>query len=535
CGNPNHSSDLCEVPTKSLNCQRCLKSGHLAYVCPASKPVDPDLINQKSKGKTAKSNKQKFKAGNRHRPGKPSTTRPGPSTPSTNAQVVDESNKANTIGSSSDTADLNSNSNALHTDNGVHSSNTSSRSSKISMVVGDLSVCGVVRPVLYDTGADVSLIAIGTLRKITNKRLCFNDPSIQGRVNVANGSSLSILGKVELEVGYGNTFTKDAFLLASDDLSTPVIVGCSTMAKLRTTISISPDGIYVRLGDRPPQVSTVEGPEPRLSLRDMDWLRKVAVMHVSHVVSLSSVSTSRPRPSISIKPSSLDFSYGVEGGSYVLYDTFNDDMAIHPDLPVSIAISSTTCVNTVTDSDTISTCDLLPPWQAISREWVSDKSAPLGRVSVEVPWRSLERPAFNFHYAAKRGLASIARLDSKQQSMFEDALSQLVGKGFCSIVCDLRSTGLKKPTRAMCQQAWSTLVKGTASEGSSVPLAEHYTPSHLVYRPSHPTTPCRIVFDFRDLNRFSNRGGFPQNHLAGCLLAIRSYQHFIAGDLSKAF
>ncbi|KAF4655036.1 hypothetical protein FOL47_009627 [Perkinsus chesapeaki] len=103
CGNRNHSTDLCEVPTKSLNCQRRLKSG---------------------------------------------------------------------------TADLNSKSNAFHTDNGVHSSSTSSRSSKISMVVDDLSVCGVVRPVLYDTGADVSLIAIGTLRKITNKRLCFKDPSI---------------------------------------------------------------------------------------------------------------------------------------------------------------------------------------------------------------------------------------------------------------------------------------------------------------------------------------------------------------------
>ncbi|EER00678.1 hypothetical protein Pmar_PMAR010836 [Perkinsus marinus ATCC 50983] len=119
--------------------------------------------------------------------------------------------------------------------------------------------------------------------------------------------------------------------------------------------------------------------------------------------------------------------------------------------------------------------------------------------------------------------------------MFEDALSQLVDRGFCSIVCDLRSTGLKKPTRAMCQAAWSTLVKGTANEGSPVPLAEHYTPSHLVYRHLHPTTPCRVVFDFRDLNRFSNRGGYPQNSLAGCLLAIRSYEYFIAGDLSKAF
>ncbi|EEQ97360.1 hypothetical protein Pmar_PMAR007589, partial [Perkinsus marinus ATCC 50983] len=327
------------------------------------------------------------------------------------------------------------------------------------MVVGDLSVCGVVRPVLYDTGADVSLIAVGTLRKITNKQLRFGDPSTQGRVNVANGSSLSILGKVELEVGYGNTFTKDTFLLASDELSTPVIIGCSTMAKLRTTISISPDGIIVRLGERSTQVSTVEGTEPRLSLRDMDWLRKVAVMHISHVVSLSSISVSRVKPSIFIKPSTLEFCYDGKDDNYVLYDTFNDDIEIYPDLRLSIGYGSTMCFDTITDSSLIPDCDLLPPWEVIPREWTSDKIAPLRRASTEVPWRSQDRPGFNFHYAAKRGLASIARLDSKQQSMFEDALSQLVDRGFCSIVCDLRSTGLKKPTRAMCQAACSTLVK----------------------------------------------------------------------------
>ncbi|EER13279.1 hypothetical protein Pmar_PMAR028420, partial [Perkinsus marinus ATCC 50983] len=223
-----------------------------------------------------KSTKHKFKMGGKRQSG-PSSAKPGPTTPSTNAQVMDESSKANIIGSSTTSAstiwvsplsstDLNSNSNALHANNGAYCSTTPSKSSRISMVVGDLSVCGVVRPVLYDTGADVSLIAVGTLRKITSKQLRFGDPSTQGRVNVANGSSLSILGKVELEVGYGNTFTKDTFLLASDELSTPVIIGCSTMAKLRTTISISPDGIIVRLGERPTQVSTVDGTEPRLSL-----------------------------------------------------------------------------------------------------------------------------------------------------------------------------------------------------------------------------------------------------------------------------
>ncbi|KAF4682573.1 hypothetical protein FOZ60_010390 [Perkinsus olseni] len=118
--------------------------------------------------------------------------------------------------------------------------------------------------------------------------------------------------------------------------------------------------------------------------------------------------------------------------------------------------------------------------------------------------------------------------------MFEAALSQLLDKGFCSIVCDLRQ-GIKKPSRSMCSKAWASLVKGTVYEGTSVPLPEHYTPSHLVFRPTHPTTPCRIVFDFRALNRYSLRGGYPQNHLVGTLLGIRSRRFIVAGDLSKAF
>ncbi|KAF4649028.1 hypothetical protein FOL46_002176, partial [Perkinsus olseni] len=263
CGNPNHTAGLCEVPTKSLNCQRCLRQGHLAYVCRASSPVDADSSAKTTKGKPGRGTRPKSKAGPPRRPTK-STKRPSPSTPSTNAQVVDESSKAHVIGSSTalnsmikvsplGIDDINSSSNVLHTGDELPSSRPSPASSRISMVVGDLSICGVVRPVLYDTGADVSLIAAGTLRKITNKKLYFDDPSVQGRVNVANGSSLSILGKVELEVGYGKTLAKDSFLLASDDLSTPVIIGCSTMAKLRTTISISPEGILVRLGDRPAQ------------------------------------------------------------------------------------------------------------------------------------------------------------------------------------------------------------------------------------------------------------------------------------------
>ncbi|EER11299.1 hypothetical protein Pmar_PMAR027054 [Perkinsus marinus ATCC 50983] len=37
----------------------------------------------------------------------------------------------------------------------------------------------------------------------------------------------------------------------------------------------------------------------------------------------------------------------------------------------------------------------------------------------------------------------------------------------------------------------------------------------MVFRDSHPTTPCRTVLDFRTLNKFTKRGGKTQNDLQG--------------------
>ncbi|KAF4653769.1 hypothetical protein FOL47_010294 [Perkinsus chesapeaki] len=41
--------------------------------------------------------------------------------------------------------------------------------------------------------------------------------------------------------------------------------------------------------------------------------------------------------------------------------------------------------------------------------------------------------------------------------------------------------------------------------------------------------------NYREANLFSLRGGYPQNHLHGTLLLLRSSKYFVAGDLSKAF
>ncbi|EER19175.1 hypothetical protein Pmar_PMAR028640 [Perkinsus marinus ATCC 50983] len=136
--------------------------------------------------------------------------------------------------------------------------------------------------------------------------------------------------------------------------------------------------------------------------------------------------------------------------------------------------------------------------------------------------------------ARKRGLASIKTITGERMEMFHRALDGYISKGFCAIVKDNRLDP-SKPEASTCQSIWEKLSKGTPYQGSLAPLPEHFTASHLVYRDQHPTTPCRIVLDYREANLYSLRGGYPQNSLHGTLLLLRSSKYFVAGDLSKAF
>ncbi|EER14946.1 hypothetical protein Pmar_PMAR023270 [Perkinsus marinus ATCC 50983] len=384
CGNSNHVTDQCNVPDKSLYCQRCRKKGHLAYVCRADKPVDG--ISKPAKKSNKKSSEVQVES-------KKKPVKDEPSTPTPNAKVTNPKTKAHLVSHSKC-----SKYNALHSSSPDSTATSSTSSSRISMVVGDLSICGTIRPVLYDTGADVSLIAVSTLRRLTNKELRFDDPSALGHINVANGSTLSVLGKVELEVGYGSTFVKDSFLLASNELSTPVIIGCSTMAKLRTTISLSPEGIQVIIGGSTgsSNVNALDLLDGRLSVKEMDWARKVMVMQVSHyskvVPSLRDLSV---KSSLTIE--SLARANSLSG-PIGLYQDLYHDAKIYPTNDMSIGMDDTLLVD---ESDRESTSrDQLPPWDAISRSWVYDSNAPLGRAHTEVPWRDDSRPEYNFYYAA---------------------------------------------------------------------------------------------------------------------------------------
>ncbi|KAF4700554.1 hypothetical protein FOZ63_015745, partial [Perkinsus olseni] len=217
-------------------------------------------------------------------------------------------------------------------------------------------------------------------------------------------------------------------------------------------------------------------------------------------------------------------------GSLRAYKSLNPNCGIYPEICDGDLYdpAGPTSVPTIVRDD-------LPPQRAIEREWVEDELAPMGRARPQVPWKHpTSRPRYNYHMAAKRGLASIKAITGERMEMFHRALDSYISKGFCAIVKDNR-LDQSKPTPSRCQSVWDQLAKGTPYCGSAVPLPEHFTASHLVYRDQHPTTPCRIVLDYREANLFSLRGGHPQNNLHGTLLLLRSSKYFVAGDLSKAF
>ncbi|KAF4739780.1 hypothetical protein FOZ62_025379, partial [Perkinsus olseni] len=91
------------------------------------------------------------------------------------------------------------------------------------------------------------------------------------------------------------------------------------------------------------------------------------------------------------------------------------------------------------------------------------------------------------------------------------------------------------PTATECQRVWEKLTDKGALRGTIVTMPRHFTPSHMVFREEHVTTPCRIVLDYREMNRYCFKGGKSQNDLLGVLLHVRGFKYVIGSDISKAF
>ncbi|EER11972.1 hypothetical protein Pmar_PMAR019074 [Perkinsus marinus ATCC 50983] len=341
------------------------------------------------------------------------------------------------------------------------------------------------------SGAEVSLVTESMLKEVAPEKKL--DTSNIPKVNVADGATLTIHG-------------------------------CSTLAKLNTTIMLSEAGSKVQTNDESDGnrvssrvsliVSLVKESDPKLTCPTVDelqdgnspWFSAITPDAIDHPTT-EGFSTNNcgcqgeGNTSDQQEPTNGEGTPQAEGqkldhrgqhkGGSDDEENEGDNRGQREQEPEGL--------------------DSLPPWKAIPREWVYDHSAVLGRPIVEIPWSGYARPDFNYKQAANRGAASVKRLNESQREAFEKALGVYVNKGFCGIVKNnLEGNCMRSPTATECQRTWDLLAKGSALQGTVVTLPKHFTPSHAVFRTGHVTTPCRIVLDFREMNKFCLKGGRTQ-------------------------
>ncbi|EER01214.1 hypothetical protein Pmar_PMAR016830, partial [Perkinsus marinus ATCC 50983] len=115
------------------------------------------------------------------------------------------------------------------------------------MVIGNICVEDNVIPALFDTGAEVSLISRQALQRLAPTAEIYTNSA--HHIIVADGGALNVDGIVMLKVSTNRITIYDEFIVVSDDLYVPVLLGCPTMGKLRTTIRVSPHGMHVTTND----------------------------------------------------------------------------------------------------------------------------------------------------------------------------------------------------------------------------------------------------------------------------------------------
>ncbi|KAF4718515.1 hypothetical protein FOZ62_004867, partial [Perkinsus olseni] len=501
CGNPRHMADACRIKSDRLHCYRCDQPGHLAYVCTSKNP--------KSKSNSSRRT-------------------PTPRLTSSVDMIIDAGRGQ------------------VQQPRHVHTTTTSPRrqttsySAPMMMVIGNVKVEGTVTPALFDTGAEVSLITESALRRLAPDASVTS--SITRHIAVADGGALQVNGTTRLTVSTDKIAIDDEFIVITDDLSVPVLLGCPTLGKLKTTIQINPEGMHVITNDEhdfspyePEKMVRFAQPgEGELSDdRDREYI--LTSYKINHVHQLflrqDKYTTTLPNGMLediiysdaNIYPQHsflgrADCNHSGKDPTtkyYVHYAATPPTTTTTKDSMTPHKIDDIMEKEEEEDADVLSD-DNLPPWEVLIRQWIQDDSTPLGRASVRVPWLNDERPPFNFKNAAERGAASVRRLTPDQRQSFEAALQAYVERGFCVIVKDNNVGGRYSiPTFNECQDAWDAMTRGMALEGTVVIKPYHFTPSHMVFRDHHPTTPCRTVLGFRKLNQFAARGGKSQNDLQG--------------------
>ncbi|KAF4706632.1 hypothetical protein FOZ62_010307, partial [Perkinsus olseni] len=204
CGSPSHTLDKCNVKVEKAICRRCKFPGHLAYTC-----------------------RTNIKAGSNEA-----------GTPTARGRTAPNA-KVHMIGTSEGEGDENGKSIEEVENYRVASTNTG----YVPMVIGEVILEGKPVAALFDTGAEVSLVTISTLKEYV-PRVAMELRHVP-RVSVADGAAMEILGKVQLTVATASNAVIEWFIVTEDTMTVPVLLGCSTLARLKTKITLTPEGVRV--------------------------------------------------------------------------------------------------------------------------------------------------------------------------------------------------------------------------------------------------------------------------------------------------
>ncbi|KAF4751088.1 hypothetical protein FOZ63_007956, partial [Perkinsus olseni] len=229
CGSPGHKLDDCKIQVEKATCARCGLTGHLAYVCRGKSKV-PASSRSPSPMRGSRPNKAKVHC---------ATYSPFKVFMLARKVAEDEGSERCAM--------------VL----GEHYYLNLSCKGRMAMVVGDVEVEGKTIAALFDTGAELSLVTLSTLEDLGVDGDI--DTTVTPSISVADGGRLKIFGAVTLRVATPNISIKDQFIVTDDCLTVPLLLGCPTLAKLKTSIHVTPKGTRIHTNVAPVEDTKVKG------------------------------------------------------------------------------------------------------------------------------------------------------------------------------------------------------------------------------------------------------------------------------------
>ncbi|KAF4651508.1 hypothetical protein FOL47_000353, partial [Perkinsus chesapeaki] len=321
---------------------------------------------------------------------------------------------------------------------------------------------------LWDTGATATLIRSDVLKLLDKKNGCAVFDNIKATrgggsqsaeaVLADNVSRISIRGSCRVVLQTSNA-SADSEVFVADSLGCPLIIGVPTLSALNATFTFTPDGVSITTGENNTEVPTVAA---------------TAISSSTDGSMLVGASPARRGlPSLSS---------GFEDINWARHD--NNAL---PGLPPSrlSALAEEKHRLSLLPAD----CVLIEPTRS-------------GRFAVDFKSDSLESLAGSgWSSAIARATRSSRRRTASELSLITTALDKLKASPYVSTMT-LRSLSTPPPRRVLSKLYQNNrLIRDThLSNGAWLDrYLPVFVPSQFVLKPSSVSTPCRVVYDCREV------------------------------------